>query len=87
MEIQRSKAGRPGQWRPSLWPAVIVPLLASTVFAQERSTHAGDTALDQQLQAVLAAAGFTGRIEATLESRLGRHMDPAAGRPGAHALV
>jgi cytochrome c peroxidase len=31
--------------------------------------------LDQQLEAVLAQLGFTGRIESTLEQRLGRHID------------
>jgi cytochrome c peroxidase len=32
--------------------------------------------LDEELQAVLRAAGFTGRIESTLEQRLGRRLDP-----------
>ncbi|HMO60130.1 MAG TPA: cytochrome c peroxidase [Roseiflexaceae bacterium] len=31
--------------------------------------------IDQELTAVLAAAGFTGRIETTLEARLGRRID------------
>ena len=56
--------------------AVALSLLASTVLAQEHGAPAGEAALDQQLQAVLAAAGFTGRIDTTLESRLGRHVDP-----------
>jgi len=30
---------------------------------------------DNELKAVLRQAGFTGRIEATLEQRLGRHLD------------
>jgi cytochrome c peroxidase len=33
------------------------------------------SSLDEELQAVLRQAGFTGRIEATLEQRLGRHLD------------
>jgi cytochrome c peroxidase len=33
------------------------------------------TSLDEELQAVLRQAGFTGRIESTLEQRLGRHLD------------
>jgi cytochrome c peroxidase len=37
---------------------------------------AGSSALDQELAAVLRAAGFTGRIESTLEQRLGRRLDP-----------
>lgn len=38
------------------------------------SSHSG-SALDQQLAQLLAAAGFTGRIESTLEQRLGRPVD------------
>jgi cytochrome c peroxidase len=37
----------------------------------------GDPVLDHQLAKVLAAAGFTGSIESTLEARLGRPLDPA----------
>src|SRR5512141_3099167 len=33
------------------------------------------TSLDKELQAVLRQAGFTGRIESTLEQRLGRRLD------------
>lgn len=55
--------------------AVALVLLGSTVLAQERGAQANDAALDQQLQAALASAGFTGRIESTLETRLGRHID------------
>jgi hypothetical protein len=36
-----------------------------------------DPRLDRQLAKVLAAAGFTGRVESTLEARLGRPLDPA----------
>jgi cytochrome c peroxidase len=36
---------------------------------------AGSNPLDQELAAVLRAAGFTGRIESTLEQRLGRRLD------------
>src|SRR5690349_12407139 len=32
--------------------------------------------LDDQLATVLKQAGFTGRVESTLESRLGRRIDP-----------
>lgn len=32
--------------------------------------------LDDELAAVLARAGFTGRVDATLEARLGRRLDP-----------
>lgn len=35
----------------------------------------GDDSLDQELRAVLAAQGFTGRIESTVEARLGRPIN------------
>lgn len=35
------------------------------------------TQLDRELIAALTGAGFTGRIESTLEARLGRRVDPA----------
>jgi cytochrome c peroxidase len=38
--------------------------------------HAGRDDLDAQLRAVLRDAGFTGRIESTLTTRLGRTLDP-----------
>ena len=34
---------------------------------------------DRTLSDVLRAAGFTGKVEATLEARLGRPIDPAHG--------
>jgi cytochrome c peroxidase len=37
----------------------------------------GDPGVDSRLAEVLAAAGFTGRIESTLVARLGRPLDPA----------
>lgn len=50
-------------------------LLTSTASAQHRDTFPGNDSLDQQLEAVLLGAGFTGRIESTLEARLGRRLD------------
>ena len=40
-----------------------------------RVASAQDTSLDRELQGVLRQAGFTGRIESTLEQRLGRRLD------------
>jgi len=39
------------------------------------SAKADHDSLDQELSARLGQLGFTGRIEATLEQRLGRHVD------------
>ena len=55
--------------------ACILFLIASTAFAQDRGNPPGDSPLDQQLEAVLLDAGFTGRVESTLESRFGRRID------------
>jgi cytochrome c peroxidase len=48
---------------------VVISLLLLSVFAVSSAT------IDQQLSAVLAQHGFTGRIESTLEPRLGRKLD------------
>ena len=40
-----------------------------------RSVADSRVSLDQQLETVLAQLGFTGRIESTLEQRIGRHID------------
>lgn len=50
------------------WAAVAALLQSSHTMAQEN--------LDGQLRSVLAAAAFTGRIESTLEQRLGRRINP-----------
>src|SRR6187397_949521 len=48
-----------------------VSLLMSSVIASEPQ----NSKLDAELSAALATAGFTGRIESTLEHRLGRPVD------------
>jgi len=48
---------------------VVISLLLLTTFTVSSAT------IDQQLSAVLAQHGFTGRIESTLEPRLGRKLD------------
>src|SRR5262245_7663293 len=48
---------------------VVISLLLLSTFAVSSTT------LDDQLAAVLAQHGFTGRIESTLEPRLGRKLD------------
>ncbi len=53
-------------------------LLFGVSVAAALSTHAplSEQALDRALAAVLRDARFTGRIESTLEQRLGRRLDP-----------
>jgi cytochrome c peroxidase len=50
-------------------------LYASVAAAHDRQAPAGGSELDRQLAAVLQAAGFTGRVEATLERRIGHRID------------
>jgi cytochrome c peroxidase len=58
--------------RARLAAILVWVVLGQGAFVQAR---AGDK-LDAQLVAALAQAGFTGRIESTLEPRLGRRIDP-----------
>lgn len=68
---------KPFATRVSLCIFVGLCLLALDLAATPYQAAAATTApLDQELQAVLRQAGFTGRIESTLEQRLGRRLDP-----------
>ena len=59
-----------------LWILLNVCLLGFSIAAvPHQRASAQASSLDQELQAVLRQAGFTGRIESTLEQRLGRHLD------------
>lgn len=59
-----------------LWIFFNVCLLGFSIAAMpHQPALAQTTSLDQELQSVLRQAGFTGRIESTLEQRLGRHLD------------
>jgi cytochrome c peroxidase len=65
-------------------PAWAQPAVSVVAIADRDSRHDGgakhhsdqDQQLDRELQRVLRKAGFTGRIAASLESRLGRELDP-----------
>ncbi len=61
-----------------VWHVIIVAGATSGAFAGTAPTTT-DTGgqLDAELQQVLQAAGFTGTVEASLEARLGRPLDPA----------
>lgn len=58
-----------------LWMFLGICLLGLSIMAMPQRASAHVTSLDEELQAVLRQAGFTGRIEATLEQRLGRRPD------------
>ena len=59
-----------------LWTFLSLCLLGLSIAAAPHSpAPAQASLLDKELKAVLRQAGFTGRIEATLEQRLGRRLD------------
>jgi cytochrome c peroxidase len=60
------------------WVKVFLILLVSTgwlLLATQKTARANQYSLDQDLSARLQQLGFTGKIEASLEQRLGRHVD------------
>jgi cytochrome c peroxidase len=57
-------------------PRLAIGLAAAAVLLAPTLLTAGPNSLDRRLKDVLAEHGFTGRIEATLETRLGREINP-----------
>jgi cytochrome c peroxidase len=55
--------------------ALVAWLFASITVAQDRRSSPRGSRLDRALEAVLRGAGFTGRIETTLEQQLGRRIN------------
>ena len=53
-----------------------------SVIPQGVAADASQGNVDRELRSVLASHGFTGRIESTLEQRLGRPLDPAKAELG-----
>jgi cytochrome c peroxidase len=67
---------KPFTIRFCLWTFLSLCLLGLSIMAiPHQRASAQNSSLDEELQAVLRQAGFTGRIEATLEQRLGRRLD------------
>ena len=61
----------------SLWTLFILSMLGlSTAAIPGPPAPVQASSLDVELQTVLREAGYTGRIESTLEQRLGRRLDP-----------
>src|SRR5690349_6832071 len=63
------------QIRPRSLPAMIGLALAFAWANLGAAEHSLASDLNQQLRQTLAAQGFTGRVEGTLETRLGRPID------------
>ena len=60
----------------SLWTFLSLCIVVLSIIAMpHQRASARTTSLDEELQTVLRQAGFTGRIESTLEQRLGRRLD------------
>jgi cytochrome c peroxidase len=58
--------------------SIILFVLTATCIAlavSHKSVKANQDPLDRELTAILRQLGFTGKIESTLEQRLGRHLD------------
>ncbi|HEY6243302.1 MAG TPA: cytochrome c peroxidase [Pyrinomonadaceae bacterium] len=54
---------------------IVILSLACILIVSQNAANADDNSLDQELLTRLSELGFTGRIETTLEQRLGRHLD------------
>src|SRR5258705_1971779 len=54
---------------------ILVLTIGCVLIVTQDSAKAGHDPLDQELSARLNELGFTGRIESTLEQRLGRYLD------------
>ena len=68
---------RPFSWIIVLASLAMIFILATVVLAaSEQSMALSGRKLNRELRRVLAEHGFTGRIESTLEDRLGRKLDP-----------
>ena len=79
------KLGFPSRKQHVLW-IILLFLAAFSVIMVVISMHPGDTQaaddLDQTLIDVLDKAGFTGKVESTLEARLRRQIDPGLAELG-----
>ncbi len=54
---------------------LVLTVTCVLMIVSQPSAKAGHDSLDQELTARLQRLGFTGKIESTLEQRLGRHVD------------
>jgi cytochrome c peroxidase len=73
MDKRRTAAHRKGsRWRVWVMHMALIGLLAGGPLTSAEPP----TQLDAELRQVLAAAGFTGTVEASLPARLGRPLDP-----------
>jgi len=54
---------------------ILVFTIGCAFVVTQDSVKANHDPLDQELTARLTELGFTGRVETTLEERLGRHLD------------
>src|SRR5258705_673651 len=56
-------------------PLILLLAISGILIVTQNSAKADHDPIDQELATRLSELGFTGRIESTLEQRLGRHLD------------
>src|SRR5687767_1908952 len=76
---ERQRFGVSATALPRNWATI---LLATALCHGAAIEAWADDKLDADLAAILAEAGFTGRIESTLEQRLGRPINPELAEVG-----
>ena len=62
--------------RAMMGGAIVATALWCSAAVHADDGAGGNAQLDATLKSILQQAGFTGRIESTLETRLGRPLDP-----------
>jgi cytochrome c peroxidase len=76
MRFKSAKGDIAMKMRATKLSALFIVAIGCALLTVAPQTAADNSAsLDQQLRAVLAQHGFTGRIASTLEQRIGRHID------------
>lgn len=88
MPAQTASHGESLRRKQLVWVIGIISVACLILFSLSftptgaRASPPDEKDLDQTLAMVLSRAGFTGRIEATLEQRLGRRIDPKLAEVG-----
>ena len=79
---ERSRLNRQVRSCAAIGGAVLAVALSSSAVRADNGAGDGASPLDSMLKSVLLQAGFTGRIESTIEALLGRPIDPALANLG-----
>jgi cytochrome c peroxidase len=77
--MRTSKVDKADSWtrsRAVIGGAILAAAICSSAAVRASDNAGSNTQLDTTLKSVLRQAGFTGNVESTLETRLGRPIDP-----------